>query len=174
MKNKCAFKTIELILYTLLLGIAASFAHFAYNLSGENLIVGFFTPVNESVWEHLKLMFFPLLLWWIAIYRLKSKKSATPTNTWIVSAAISLIVAPISVVFLFYSYTGALGIESVLIDILLTYICCFIALWISNHFLNHSTPNKFAAIISCIVVAIIMMSFILFTLNPPELPIFQV
>lgn len=46
-------------LFVVLLGV---FLHFAYELSGENPIVGLFALVNESIWEHLKLIFFPMLV----------------------------------------------------------------------------------------------------------------
>ena len=74
MKNSCAFTTIEKFIYTLLLGIIAFFSHFVYELSGRSLFVGLFNPENESVWEHLKFMFFPFLLWWLVIYKIRSKK----------------------------------------------------------------------------------------------------
>ncbi len=174
MKNTCAFTTIKIFIYTLLLGIVAGFSHFAYELSGRSLIVGLFNPVNESVWEHLKFMFFPFLLWWIAIYKIKNKKCETPLKTWIVSAAIALVAAPLSVVLLYYSYTSAFGIESLLIDILLTFISYFIALCIASHFLKYSAPNKYAAFISVIVIIIIFIMFVVFTINPPDLPIFHI
>lgn len=172
MKNTCIFTPFKILINTVILGIAASISHFAYKLSGENLIVGLFNPVNESVWEHLKLMFFPFLLWWIVIYLVKNKKCEIPLDTWIVSAAVSLVAAPLSVLMLYYSYTGALGIESLLIDIFLVYICYFIALSVANHLLKYSNPNKSAAIVSVIVIAVIFIAFIIFTFNPPQLPIF--
>ena len=57
MKNTCTFTPIKILINTIILGIIASFSHIAYNLSGNNIIVGLFNPVNESVWEHLKFMF---------------------------------------------------------------------------------------------------------------------
>lgn len=45
--------------------LAAGLLHFVYDWSGEATIVGLFTPVNESVWEHLKLLFWPLFVWWM-------------------------------------------------------------------------------------------------------------
>ena len=171
MKNICA-SVIKILIHTIILGMIATFSHFAYDLSGENLIVGLFNPVNESVWEHLKFMFFPFLLWWIVIYVIKNKKYQITLNTWIVSAAVSLIVAPFSVVLLFYSYTGALGIESVIIDISLVFVCYFIALCVASHFLKYSDPSTWVAIIAVIVIAVEFTAFIVFTFNPPQLPIF--
>lgn len=96
------------------------------------------------------------------------KKCEIRLNTWIVSAAVSLVVAPLSVVLLFYSYTGALGIESVFIDILLVFVCYFIALWVASHFLKYSKPDNWAVIISVIVIAVIFIAFIVFTFAPPR------
>ena len=46
-------------LTTILLGTAS---HFLYSLSGSFPAVGLFCPVNESVWEHVKLLYFPAVL----------------------------------------------------------------------------------------------------------------
>ena len=172
MKNMCTSPTIRIFIHTVILGIIASFSHFAYDLSGRNLVVGLFNPVNESVWEHLKFMFFPFLLWWIVIYLMKNKKCEISVNTWIVSAAVSLVVAPLSVVLLFYSYTGALGVESVFVDIFLVFVCYFLALCVASHFRKYSDPNKRVAIVAVIAIAVTFILFLVFTFNPPQLPIF--
>ena len=41
---------------------AGTLLHFAYGWSGENPVVGAFSAVSESTWEHMKLLFVPLLL----------------------------------------------------------------------------------------------------------------
>ena len=46
------------ILAVILLG---SLSHFLYEFSGGAAIFALFCPINESVWEHLKLLFFPFL-----------------------------------------------------------------------------------------------------------------
>ena len=172
MKNTCTFTTMKILINTILLGTVASFSHFAYTLSGNNVIVGLFNPVNESVWEHLKFMFFPFLLWWITVYFIKSKECDIPSNTWLVSAAVSLVVAPLSVILLLYGYEGAFGKESVLVDILLVFVCYFIALCMASHFLKYSEPSTWAAILSVSVIVVIFVAFIVFTVNPPQLPLF--
>jgi len=42
------------IVFIVLVGSAL---HFTFELSGDNPLVGVFSAVNESVWEHLKLGF---------------------------------------------------------------------------------------------------------------------
>ena len=34
--------------------------HFTFEWSGNNPVVGIFSAVNESTWEHLKILFFPM------------------------------------------------------------------------------------------------------------------
>lgn len=172
MRNTYAFKLNEIFLYTLLLGIISGLTHSIYEFTGNNLLIGLFNPVNESVWEHLKLMFFAPLIFWIVMYKIKSKKYEIKLYIWIVSATVYLIVAPLAVILFFYGYTGALGIESILIDVFLTFICHFIALSIASHVLKYSNPSKSIAIICIIIVSTISTMFVVFTNNPPGLPIF--
>ena len=54
------FKKITLLKFTILgivfTVITGTLLHFVYDLSNENPVVGLFAPINESVWEHLKLL----------------------------------------------------------------------------------------------------------------------
>lgn len=73
MDNTITYKRIIIIacIVSILFGV---FLHFAYELSGHNAIVGIFAPVNESVWEHLKLIFLPFTLFSIAFYFYTKRK----------------------------------------------------------------------------------------------------
>ena len=48
--------------------LIGSLDHFMYELSGENVFVGMWAPVSESIWEHLKIAFYPTLFFWTAVY----------------------------------------------------------------------------------------------------------
>lgn len=59
---------------------AGSLAHFFYDWSGHASIVGYFTPVNESIWEHMKLLFFPMLLYaFVLTVRLRHHAPSIPS-----------------------------------------------------------------------------------------------
>ena len=45
--------------FVLVAAFLGTLNHFLYFLSGQSPIVALFCPVNESVWEHLKLLYFP-------------------------------------------------------------------------------------------------------------------
>ena len=67
MNNTITYKKVIIIacIASILIGV---FLHFAYDISGQNTIVGILTPVNESVWEHLKLIFIPFTLFSVFFY----------------------------------------------------------------------------------------------------------
>ena len=45
--------------------VIGTLLHFLYQWTGENCVIAAFSAVNESVWEHLKMLFFPMLLFGI-------------------------------------------------------------------------------------------------------------
>ena len=52
-------KTWQIITVIICL-ILGTLLHFTYEWSGENPIIALFSAVNESIWEHLKLAFYPM------------------------------------------------------------------------------------------------------------------
>ena len=48
--------------------------HFTYEWSGDKIIVGLFSAINESTWEHLKLLFFPMVITIIVGYFYEGKR----------------------------------------------------------------------------------------------------
>ena len=52
-----------------------TFFHFLFDILNQNVFVGLFTPVNESVWEHLKLIYFPYVVSMIVEYFIYGKEA---------------------------------------------------------------------------------------------------
>lgn len=59
--------------------IFGSILHFTFEWAGHNPIVGVFSAVNESVWEHLKLGFWPA----IVFARIEFKYLKKSTNNFL-------------------------------------------------------------------------------------------
>ena len=150
--------------FGVLLGTAL---HFAYAWSGSLVVVGLFAPVNESPWEHLKLYLLPVLLyaaveWWILrdVRRLLFAKLVQQ------AAGMLFILA------FFYTYTGAFGIENVLLDILSFVLAMVLGYWLSYRLLKASSPVPLPAWTSAAALAVIVAIFWLATFVPPHLPLF--
>lgn len=104
----------SLILGTIFVLILGTLSHFFYEWSGNNAIVGIFSPVDESVPEHMKLVFYPMLLFSIGIYPFLKK--AYPRIGF--ALFVGLLAATFAIPILFYAYTFILGRDYLILDIL--------------------------------------------------------
>ena len=88
--------------------------HFFYPWSHQNFLVGLVAPVNESVPEHLKLLFFPFLIFSVFEYIKRGKK----IKNFIFSKTLSVLFGMAVIVIVFYAYTAVLGTNLLPLDIL--------------------------------------------------------
>lgn len=156
-------KDLPYILITIIMGISA---HFMYEYSGKNPVTALITPVNESVWEHLKLLFFPFLLSSAAEYCL-----ARPDPAAFFTARFAGVwTGMASIVFLYYGYSGSLGRNFVSVDILLFFIGVAAAYCTSFKYGRKFRNLEPLTIFLCWMFTIVL--FFIFTCFPPELPLF--
>lgn len=143
--------------------------HFVYDWSGCSFIVGLFCPVNESVWEHLKLLFFPYLLWSVIQYSLLGReRKILPCK------CIGIIAGMMATVSFFYTYTGIIGKNIDALNILSFFIGVFGA-FATDYILIKSDKLKStkAFILSVAAFTAIALAFFLFTVYPPLIPLFR-
>ena len=161
MKSKYKF-VIFSIIFEIALG---TILHFTYKWSNNNILVGTFSAVNESTWEHLKLAFFPMLISTIIGSRFINN------NNYLCSRIIAIITSITFITTFFYTSNGALGftnsisnILSFIVAIILGEITFIIA---SKH--NISCNSTIAKI----VLIILTLLFVIFTFYPPRIPLFK-
>ena len=121
-----------------ILFLIGSLMHFIYGFSQNNIIIGLISPVNESIWEHLKLLLLPVICWWVVYYIFNGKKYSIDANKWFTAASISLLTSLFAIPMIYYFYTGAFGIKSLLIDILSLLIALTIGQLLGYHFYKYS------------------------------------
>jgi hypothetical protein len=153
--------------------LVGSLLHFAYVWSGYNTLIGIFAPVNESVWEHLKMAFWPMLVWWLAGYFIFRKNSWFSPACWMSAGALSLFISPLAISSLYYLYTGALGIELSVLDILLFLLSITISQLLALHIYKFATPKPWYTLVSIVAVALLAAAFVAYTFAPPHIPLFQ-
>lgn len=154
---------------TIFVTIFGSLFHFVYGWSGNNKIIGALTPVNESVWEHLKLALIPILLfalveWYFLRRSGKNLLCAKVAEIWLVIFLITSF---------FYTYTGIIGFNTLWADIILTFVVpVIIGEYLSYKLLIRENQPK-NKIIPAISLLILLFAFIYFTFNPPKIPLFE-
>ncbi len=167
MKNNCRkliyFETFSTI-FAFILG---TILHFSFEWSGNNCIVATFSAINESIWEHLKLIFFPTFITLIIGYFLFRKIY----SNYFCSKALGIIVALLFVVIFFYTYTGILGNNYAVIDISTFFVAILIAEFITYfRVCSNRKCNKFILGMS---IGVLLISFIIFTYFPPKIGLFE-
>lgn len=106
--------------------IVGTLAHFVYEWSGENPIAAIFFPVDESVWEHVKLLFFPTLFY--CLFLIKKWKKVYPCI--LSSVPVGIVIGSLSIPAFFYFYTAILGNHLLVLDILIFIISVFITFFV--------------------------------------------
>lgn len=150
-------------------GIVGSVAHFLYELSGYNTVVGLFCSVNESVWEHLKLLFFPYILYAAIEYFLLKKPKG-----FFRAKLIGIISGMLATVAIYYIYNGAVGKSPDLLNILSFFLGVGVAYLVSYTVIkNEKEASAAGDIISILLIIAIGASFALFTFYPPFIPLFE-
>lgn len=144
--------------------------HFLYEWSGRTPVIGLIAPVNESVWEHEKLLLFPMLMWWMIGSFMLKKKGYRDCARWFTAALGALLLALFLQPLLYYGYSGALGIEALWVDILLFGASLLAGQLFGLHLLRFSRP------LPCLLLLFLFLAlfalFAWFTFAPPHVPIF--
>lgn len=153
------------VFFVLVLG---TLSHFLYEWTGNNPIAGLFTPVSESVWEHMKLLFFPMLLY--SIVMVCRFKNAYPCIFASFCPGILLGTSLIPV--LFYIYTAILGHNVFFLDISV-FLLSTAAAFFTAYKLTLSCKAQPYRRLLYIFLCICILCFILFTCHPPGAAIFD-
>lgn len=145
--------------------------HFTYEWSGDNLAVGLFSAVNESTWEHLKLIFFPMLLLTLIEFLLAHIKEKPLPGNYLPARTIGILSGMAFIVVGFYTLNGVLGKNYEFLNIALYFAGVVYALRIENRLESRQMCiNDYVAMT---ILAILAVAFFAFTNYPPELGIFE-
>ena len=158
------------VIITVISIILGTILHFTYNLSGENNFIGSFSAVNESVWEHLKLAFFPMLILGIIEYFFVKNIS----NNYIEAKTIGIFLAISFIVVAFFTYTGILGVDILILDILIFITSIILGETISYKLMKREKEsNNKTKVLAGIILIFLLFSFIICTFNPPKVNLFR-
>ncbi len=151
------------------IAILGTFLHFAYEMSEYNLVVGCFSAINESVWEHLKIAIIPMIFWtYIEFITLKYRQD----NLW-TSLIYKIITLSLIVVIIFYLYTAILGKSVLVIDISLFYLSILVSQIIGYKKIKDKPVSVSKEEVNKYLVILIFIIFILFTFLPPKCDMFK-
>lgn len=142
--------------------LAGSLLHFVFEWSGSRTWVALFAAVNESTWEHLKLAFYPAVLFSIVEFPFFKDM----TKNFLVAKTVSFYVMPISIIILFYGYMLVLKEDSLFWDILTFILAIAAGQFVSYRILISRKLPELIQKASVVFLVLISLSFLLFTYFP--------
>jgi hypothetical protein len=147
--------------------LGGTLLHFLYEWLGDAVWIAPFSGVNESTWEHMKLLFWPMLVF----ATVQSFFFRERADFWCVKARgalLGLVLIPL----LFYTYNGVIGRSPDWLNIAIFFISAAITyIFEARRFRGDETPCRPRAAI--VLLVSLALSFVLFTFFPPELGIFR-
>ncbi len=149
--------------------VAGTLLHFLYDWLGQSAVVGVFSAVNESIWEHMKLLFVPLVVFAVFESRFLADEY---DNFWCITL-LSTVVGLLAIPMLYYTYTGALGVQADWFNIAIYFIATALVFLVKAKLLREGfacgLPTT-AAIAGLVFLAVL---FVTFTFLPPHIPLFR-
>lgn len=151
-----------------LIVVTGTLLHFVYSWSGQRRVVGLVSPVNESVWEHTKLVVVPvLLLGGMELLLIHDRRRVV----W--ASLVEAVLGALAIPAVFYAYTGAFGVGPVLwVDVASFVLIVSAGQWLHLHLLQGQTPVPRVAFSGIGLLALAWV-YAVWTVAPPSLPLFN-
>ena len=142
--------------------------HFLYDWLGEAIWVAPFSGVNESTWEHMKLLFWPMLIFTVVqSFFFKKRKDFWCVKLRGMLLGLSLI--PI----LFYTYNGAVGKSPDWLNITIFFVSAAVTFLYETRLFNENRLVCRSPKISIVLLSTIALLFVVFTFITPQIGIFR-
>lgn len=156
---------------TLLLGVLL---YFLYEWTNYNYFASILSPINGSMWEHLKILFFPVVLLSIFEYFCIGRYF----SAFIGARTIGCFAGIFFTVVFFYTYSGIIGTNYLWLDICTFFLATALCYCITWHLTTTSNSKKRVGNTSTQVVCILLLLlmfylFLRFTKSPPSINLFS-
>lgn len=152
------------LIFTAVLG---TLSHFFYDWSGQNPLIALLSPVSESTWEHMKLVFFPILFWSLLVPH-QVRKAQPALRPALLAGGLA---GTWSIPVLFYTYSGILGRNIAFIDIAIFYIAVLVSFGLAWK-LHASAKVEDTGLFIGVLAVFMILAFCLFTFSPPRIGLF--
>ena len=149
---------IKIVILFLIYSLTGTLLHFLFKLSKNNIIVGIFASVNESVWEHIKILLTPIfMISFISFLCTRNYNFFILLMELLTSIILIILLYEIKLHFFKEKYN--------FINIVIFYVVSFIISYIHFKLQNYNVSNLINGI-SLIMVIIVFIMYLTFTIFP--------
>ena len=148
--------------------LGGTLLHFLYEWLGDAVWIAPLSGVNESTWEHMKLLYFPMLIYAL----IQSRFFPDRKDFWcvkLVGVAVGLLLIPV----LFYTVNGAFGKSPDWINIAIFFVAAAVAYLVETYLYNNALLKCPHPRLAIFVIVLVGISFVVFTFITPQIPLFR-
>ena len=148
--------------------IVGTLLHFLYDICGKSIILAPFSAVNESTWEHMKILFIPMLIFAFIENKFIGNRYPDLFSAKLLGILLGLILIPV----LFYSYTGIIGKSIDFINISIFFLVAAIVYYVETILIKNRMTLGINPKIALIIIFLIFLTFAITTFIQPDIPLF--
>ena len=144
--------------------------HFVYDWTGQARWAAFISAVNESTWEHMKLLFVPFFLFTMVQFIV----FAEPLRSFFAAKAASILLGLLAIPVLFYSLGGMFGKTPDWVNIAIFFLADALLYLMSFRLLTRGALRGGAwQLAGFLLLWALAFAFVFFTYRPIHLPLWQ-
>ncbi len=146
-------------------GAAGVLLHFLFDWTRGSILIAPFSAVNESIWEHMKLLFFPMFLFAIIENRYFKE------DFWCIKL-IGIVTGTVLIPILYYTINGVFGPVPDWVNIAIFFASAAAAYILETKLFKTGINCKYP-VAALVVLCLIALLFAVFTFAPPHIPLFR-
>lgn len=166
MKKAIPYWQMAGFLFTAVVG---TLLHFLFDWTGGSVVAALFSAVNESIWEHLKLLFYPMVIFAVIEYLVWGKEVDSFWCVKLIGILLGLALIPV----VYYTYTGILGVKADWFNITIFFLTAGIVYWVETKLFQRGFTCRLGSKAAVALIVLIAALFTVLTFAPPQIPLFQ-
>lgn len=148
--------------------LGGTLLHFLYNWTDQSVLIAPFSGVNESTWEHMKLLYFPLLIFALV----QSRFFKEYENYWCVKL-LGIVTGLMLIPVLFYTYNGIFGRSKDWMNIAIFFLSAAAVYLLEWWLFKKNTLRCKRPWLAFAFICVIGVLFVVFTFATPQIPLFR-
>lgn len=153
-------------IFTSILGVVL---HFLFDWTNQNIIVSSFAAVNESIFEHMKLLFFPMFLFSLVQSRFIGKEYSDFWCVKLLGIVLGVLLIPV----LYYTINGIFGLTPDWVNIAIFFISALASYYVETKLFMKKSINCKSPVTALVILCLIALLFMIWTFKTPQIPFFK-
>lgn len=149
--------------------ILGTVLHFLYEWTGESAVTKPFSATDESTWQHMKIMYFPMVIYGVVQWFFFRKEHPCFALVKLVGIAVGVLLIPV----MFYTYNGAFGRSPDWLNITIFMLSAIGGYATEYALFKRGKPCSKWCNLALFGVVAIGVLMVVFTYLPPNLPLFK-